>query len=64
MDDPDKFFFVFFVTTVPCTIAALYPHSNLSMWMRLAALSSFVLSVFVIVRVFIVGVPEYQIFNF
>ena len=64
MRDPDKFFFVFFVVTVPCTIAALQPRSNLSMWMRLAVLSSFMLSVFAIIPVFIVGVPEYQIFNF
>ncbi len=64
MDDPAKFFFVFFVVVMPCTIAALHPRSNLTIWMRLAALASFVLFVFAIIRVYVMGVPEYKIFTF
>ena len=64
MDDPAKFFFVFFVVTIPCAIAALHPRSNLSILLRLAALGSFVLFVFAIIRVYVMGVPEYEIFTF
>jgi hypothetical protein len=48
MNEPAKFFFVFFVVTIPCTIAALHPPSNLSILLRLAALGSFVLFAFAI----------------
>jgi hypothetical protein len=64
MNDGGKFFFMFFVVVMPCTIAALNPRSNLTIWMRLAALGTFVLFIFAIIRVYVLGVPEYKIFAF
>ena len=52
MYNPDReyFFFVFFFITVPCVIAACNPGLNISIWVRLTAISAFLFGLFVIIR--------------
>ena len=67
MYDPQEveiFFFYFFVFGVPSFIAACNPHLKISIGLRLAGIGAFLMAVFAIVRVFIVGVPEHEIFVF
>jgi len=66
MYNPDReyFFFVFFFITVPCVIAACNPGLNISIWVRLTAISAFLFGLFVIIRVFVFGVSESKIFVF
>ena len=66
MYNPDReyFFFVFFFFTVPCAIAVCNPDLKVSIWMRLTAMSTFLLGLFVIIRVFVFRIPEYKIFVF
>ena len=58
------FFFYFFVLGVPSFIAACNPHLKMSIGLRLAGIGAFLFAVFAIFRVYIVGVPEHQIFVF
>ena len=62
--ETEKFFFFFFFVGLPCAIAACNPHLKISLGMRFAAIGGFLLSVFIIVRVYVFGVPEYRIFEF
>jgi hypothetical protein len=52
---------VFVITSV---IAACNPHLKMSLGLRFGAIGAFLLAVFLIVRVFVFGVPEYKIFEF
>jgi len=62
--ETEKFFFFFFFVGLPCAIAACNPHLKLSLGVRLAAIGSFLLSVFAIIRVYVFGVSKYKIFSF
>jgi len=64
MKDAGTFFIAFFLLCVPMTIAALNPHSKLSIGQRLAALGAFVIFIIIIFRVYVLGVPENQVFRF
>ena len=67
MCDPqeiERFFFYFFVRGMPLVITAGNLHLKMSFGSRLAGIGAFLLAVFVIVRVYIVGVPEHEIFVF
>jgi hypothetical protein len=64
MSDSGEFFFFFFVCTMPSAVIVCNRHLELPIWVRLAAIMNFLLSVFAIIRVYIFGVPEYRIFVF
>ena len=64
MKNADLFFASFFLIGIPLTIAALRPDSGLSVMMRLGILAVFVLCLIIIFRVYVLGVPEYQVFKF
>ena len=67
MYDPQEaeiFFFYFFVLGIPSVIAACNPNLKMSLGSRLAGIGAFLLAVFVILRVYVLGVPEYEIFVF
>jgi hypothetical protein len=62
--EAERFFFYFFVFGIPSVIAVCNPHLKMSRGLRLGAIGAFLLAVFLIVRVFVFGVPEYKIFEF
>ena len=59
-----QFFIYFFLFGVPSVIAAFDPHLKMSFGLRLAAIGGFLLAVFIIIRVYVFGVPEYKVFVF
>ncbi len=64
MSEPDEFFFIFFVCTVPLALIACNLNLKLPIWVRLGAIMNFLLSVFAIIRVYVFGVPEHRVFVF
>lgn len=64
MSESGKFFFVFFVCIVPSAIIAGDLNLKLPIWVRAGAIGTFLLSVFIIIRVYVFGVPEYKVFVF
>ena len=64
MSESGKFLFVFFVGIVPSAIIACNLHLRLPIWVRLVAIGNFMLSVFIIIKVYVFGVPEYRVFVF
>ena len=63
-DEVVRFFFCFFVLSLPSAIAACNPHLKVSLGARLLAIGAFLMSIFAIIRVYVFGVSEHQIFVF
>ena len=64
MTESSRFLIVFFVGIVPSAIIACNLNLKLPIWVRLVAIGNFLLSVFIIIRVYVFGVSEYRIFVF